>query len=79
MTEPQPRWRVVETHFDQLSRITRTIHHTHIGGHPMTEANANAYATQERARYAGARLRRSFHAEPVTATRDNPGGASWTS
>lgn len=62
-------WRVVETHYDQLDRVTRSIPHTRIGSTPMSESDARAYATQETGRYAGARLRRTFRAEPVTPPR----------
>jgi hypothetical protein len=63
-------WRVVETQYGDTDQITRWKHHTRIGVTPMSEQAAKQFATVETARYLGGRLRRTFHAEPIT------GGAS---
>lgn len=73
MTAPDlSRWRVVETRYSEMGHVTRVIHHTHISGLPMGVGAARQLATQETGRYVGARLRRSFRAEPVQPAWSDP-------
>lgn len=65
-------WRVTETRYSQMGHVTRVIHHTHISGRPMDDIAARQLATQETGRYAAARLRRTFHAEPVPPAWSDP-------
>lgn len=63
-----PPWKVTETRYDEMGRITRVIHHTRIGTALMSESDARGFAAMETARYANARLRRTFHPEPLAST-----------